>query len=38
MEEETHCTTAGGGYTIIFDSFSIEELTGDTYRYNPKKR
>ena len=38
MEEETHCTTAGGGYTIVFDSFSIDELTDGAYIYNSKRR
>ena len=38
MEEETHCTTAGGGYTIVFDSFSVDELTDGAYKYNSKRR
>ena len=38
MEEETHCTTAGGGYTIVFDSFSIDELTDGAYIYDSKRR
>ena len=38
MEEETHCTTAGGGYTIVFDSFSIDELTDGAYIYDSKRK
>ena len=38
MEEETHCSTAGGGYTIVFDSFSIDELTDGAYIYDSKRK
>ena len=38
MEEETHCTTAGGGYTIVFDSLSIDELTDGAYIYDSKRK
>ena len=38
MEEETHCTTKGGGYTIVFDSFTIDELTDGAYIYDSKRR
>lgn len=38
MEEQTHCTTAGGGYTIVYDKFSVEEITGGKYRAAMKRK
>ena len=32
MEEQTYCTTSGGGYTIVYDRFTIEEVTDGQYR------
>lgn len=32
-EEGTYTSWEGGGYTIVYDSFSIEEITAGTYRY-----
>ena len=31
-EEETHCTAGGGGYTIVYESISVEQITGGKYR------
>ena len=36
FEEQTHCTDAGGGYTIVYDRFTIEEITGGRYRFAQK--
>lgn len=33
-EEETHCGTGGGGYTIIYKAYSIETITDSAYAYN----
>ena len=30
-EEETHCTTEGGGYSLIYRNLTIEEITGGKY-------
>lgn len=35
-EEGTYNPWEGGGYTIIFDSYSIEELTAGAYRYDKR--
>lgn len=32
-EEETHCTAGGGGYTIVYDNFTVEQITGGRFRY-----
>lgn len=34
-EEETHTTTAGGGYTIVYKNYTIEQLTDSAYTYAP---
>lgn len=31
FEEQTHCTDAGGGYTIVYERLSIDEMTGGAY-------
>ncbi len=31
FEEQTHCTDRGGGYTIVYDNLSVEEITGGRY-------
>lgn len=31
FEEQTHCTDKGGGYTIVYDRFTIDEITGGAY-------
>ena len=31
-EEETHCGTKGGGYTMVYRNLTIEEITGGQYR------
>jgi lysophospholipase L1-like esterase len=33
-EEETHCTTRGGGYTIVYKPYSLEQITDGKYIYN----
>ena len=35
-EEETHCTSnyAYGGYTIVYDCLTVEELTDGEYSYS----
>ena len=38
MEEQTHCTTAGGGYTIVYDKVSVEDITGGKYRAAMKRK
>ena len=35
FEEGTYTSWEGGGYTIIYDSYSIEELTDGEYEYDP---
>lgn len=32
-EEETHCGTGGGGYTIVYKAYSIETITDSAYTY-----
>lgn len=34
FEECTHCSVAGGGYTIIYDSYTIGQITGGKYAYS----
>lgn len=31
-EEQTHCSTSGGGYTIVYQRMTIEQITGDAYK------
>lgn len=31
LEEETYCTTKGGGYTIVYDRLSVDEITAGRY-------
>ena len=31
FEEQTHCTDKGGGYTIVYDNLSVEEITDGHY-------
>ena len=33
-EEETFCGTGGGGYTIAYKNYSVEDITGDLYTYD----
>lgn len=33
-EEETFCGTGGGGYSIIYKNYSIEQITNSRYTYN----
>ena len=33
-EEETYSTWEGGGYTLVYESLSIEDLTDGKYEYN----
>lgn len=35
-EEETYSPWTGGGYTLVYESFSIEDLTDGKYEYNKK--
>lgn len=37
FEEETFASTAGGGYTIVYESLSIEQITGGEYQYDKKQ-
>ena len=32
-EEETHCNTSGGGYTIVYKRLTLDEITDGKYRY-----
>ena len=32
FEEETYCTTKGGGYTIVYDNLSVDEITAGRYK------
>lgn len=34
-EEETHTTTAGGGYTIVYKNYTVEQLTDSAYAFAP---
>ncbi len=31
FEEQTHCTDKGGGYTIVYDRLTVDEITGGAY-------
>lgn len=33
-EEETHCGTGGGGYTIAYKKYSLEQITDSAYTYS----
>ena len=33
-EEETYCGTGGGGYSIIYKNYSVEQITDSLYTYN----
>lgn len=33
-EEEKYCGTGGGGYTIVYKNYSIEQITDSAYTYN----
>ena len=35
-EEDELYDRRGGGYSIIYDNFSVEQITGGKYSYNPK--
>ncbi|MBR4994689.1 MAG: exo-alpha-sialidase [Alistipes sp.] len=37
FEEETYSPWEGGGYTIVYDSYSLEQLTNGKYRYDKKQ-
>lgn len=37
FEEQTHCTDASGGYTIVYDRFTVADITGGQYRRFEKK-
>ena len=34
-EEETLCGSGGGGYSIIYKNYSVEQITDSLYTYNP---
>lgn len=36
FEEETHCTSWGGGYTIKYQKYSLESLTNGAYKIDKK--
>jgi sialidase-1 len=36
FEEKTYYPTSGAGYTIVYDAFTIEEITGGAYTLNQK--
>lgn len=36
FEEETYSPWTGGGYTLVYENFSIEELTDGKYEYNKR--
>ena len=37
MEEQTHCTTAGGGYTIVYNRLTISDMTDGRYRLDTSR-
>ena len=37
-EEETHCSTRGGGYTIVYKNITVEELTSGKYTFDRKPK
>jgi hypothetical protein len=36
FEEGTYSTWEGGGYTLVYDSYSLEQLTDGKYEYNKR--
>lgn len=34
-EEDTYNTTGSGGYTLVYKKYSVEDITGGTYAYDP---
>ena len=34
FEEETHCSSWGGGYTIKYQKYAIEDITGGAYKFD----
>lgn len=36
FEEETYSTWEGGGYTLVYDSYSLEQITDGKYEYNKR--
>ena len=36
FEEETHCSSWGGGYTIKYQKYAIEDITGGAYKFDKK--
>ena len=37
-EEETHCNTSRGGYTIVYKNYSIEQITDSAYTYDASSK
>ena len=37
-EEETHCSTRGGGYSIIYKNISVEDITAGKYTFDKKPK
>lgn len=33
-EEETHCAVSGGGYTILYKNYSVEQITDEKYTFD----
>ena len=36
FEEETYSTWEGGGYTLVYDSYSLEQITDGKYEYSKR--
>lgn len=36
LEEREQYSKQGGGYTIVYDNYTIEQITDNKYSYNPK--
>lgn len=36
FEEETHCNTSGGGYTIVYQNYTLEQLTDGKYKFRKR--
>ena len=36
FEEETYSTWEGGGYTLVYESYSLEQITDGKYEYNKR--
>ena len=34
FEEETHCSSWGGGYNIKYQKYAIEDITGGAYKFD----